>query len=156
MTDEVHEIVIDIIQRWLEQDSDPPSCRLLTRTVFITELVSLKIIYEQKQTTYQNASFQAGQRWQQSLELRASHSEQLVNVPFLAQIKIKYGLERLQKLIDSDALAGYTNWCNLRGWTDLFVYEGRFWAFPPCAVLPLPIQFGSEIYLSNQAQEVHR
>ncbi|MBD2512615.1 hypothetical protein H6G91_36385 [Nostoc muscorum FACHB-395] len=139
MTDELHEILIDIVQRWLEQDSDPPSCRLLTRTVFITELVRLKTIREQKETTYQDASFQAGNRWQQSLELRASNSEELVSVPLLAQIKIKYGLERLKKLIDSDALAIYANWCNQRGWTDLFVYEGRFWAFPPCAVLPLPI-----------------
>ncbi|MBD2255937.1 hypothetical protein [Nostoc parmelioides] len=147
MTDEVHEIVIDIIQRWLEQDSDPPSCRLLTRTVFITELVRLKIIYEQEQTTYQNASFQAGKGWQQSLELRASHSEQLVNVPFLAQIKIKYGLERLQKLIDSDALVTCADWCKLRGWTDLFVHEGSFWAFPPSAVLPLPI-FEASCYLA--------
>ncbi|MCP6761958.1 MAG: hypothetical protein NHB32_25130 [Fischerella sp. CENA71] len=139
MTDELHETLIDIIQRWLEQDSDPPSCRLLTRTVFVTELVRLKSILKQEQTTYQDASFQAGNRWQQSLQLRASHSEELVSVPFLAQIKIKYGLERLKKLIDSDALAIYVNWCNQRGWTDLFVYEGRFWAFPPCAVLPLPI-----------------
>ncbi|MDZ8240122.1 MAG: hypothetical protein RMZ69_23720 [Nostoc sp. ChiQUE01a] len=97
MTDELHEILIDIIQRWLEQDSDPPSCRLLTRTVFVTELVRLKTIYVQEETTYQDASFQAGNRWQQSLELRASHSEELVSVPFLAQIKIKYGLERLKK-----------------------------------------------------------
>ncbi|KOP24645.1 hypothetical protein AMR41_19885 [Hapalosiphon sp. MRB220] len=139
MTNELHEILIDIIQRWLEQDSDPQSCRLLTRTVFVTELVRLKSILKQEQMTYQNASFQAGNRWQQSLQLRASHSEELVSVPFLAQIKIKYGLERLKKLIDSDALAVYVNWCNQRGWTDLFVYEGRFWAFPPCAVLPLPI-----------------
>ncbi|MBD2526650.1 hypothetical protein [Nostoc sp. FACHB-133] len=97
---------------------------LKKRTVFITELVRLKTIREQKETTYQDASFQAGNRWQQSLELRASNSEELVSVPLLAQIKIKYGLERLKKLIDSDALAIYANWCNQRGWTDLFVYEG--------------------------------
>ncbi|YAF99351.1 MAG: hypothetical protein AB3A66_28335 (plasmid) [Nodularia sp. CChRGM 3473] len=147
MTDQLHEIIIDIIQRWLEQDSDPPSCRLLTRTVFGNELAKLKTIYEQEETTYQDASSQAGKRWQQSLELRASHSEELVNVPFLAQIKIKYGLERLKKLIDSNTLVTCADWCKLRGWTDLFVHERRFWAFPPTAVLPLPI-FEASCYLA--------
>ncbi|MFS0516502.1 hypothetical protein ACEYW6_17550 [Nostoc sp. UIC 10607] len=138
MIDELHEILIDIIQRWLEQDSDPPSCRILSRSVSLTELIELKTIKEQEQSTYQNACFQAGQRWQQSLQLRACDGD-LVRVPFLAKIKIKYGLERLQQQIDSDVLATSTNWCNEYGWTDLFIFEGRFWAFPHNAVLPLPI-----------------
>lgn len=146
MTDELHEILLDIIQRWLEQDSDPSSCRLLSRTVLATELVRLKTVYEQEETTYQDTSFQAGKRWQQSLELRASRSEELVSVSFLAQIKIKYGLERLKKLIDSNTLVTCADWCKSRGWTDLFVHEGRFWAFPPSAVLPLPI-FEASCYL---------
>lgn len=136
MTAELPEILIDIIQRWLEQDGDPPSCRLLTRSVFGTELVKLKTILSQEEATYQDACYEASKRWQRSLKLRGCHGE-LVSVPLLAQIKSKYGLERLKKQIDSDALATYVNWCDQRGWTDLFVHEGRFWAFPPCAVLPL-------------------
>ncbi len=32
------------------------------------------------------------------------------------------------------------DWCKENGWTDLFVVErDQYWAFPPCAVLPLPI-----------------
>ncbi|MBD2513907.1 hypothetical protein H6G93_02585 [Nostoc sp. FACHB-973] len=142
MIDELHEILIDIIQRWLEQDSDPPSCRLFSRSVSLTELIEIKTIKEREQTTYQNACSQAGQRWQQSLQIRACDSD-LLRVPFLAQIKIKYGLERLQQQIDSDLLATYTNWCNQYGWTDLFVFEGRFWAFAHDAVLPLPISEAS-------------
>ncbi|MBD2526394.1 hypothetical protein [Nostoc sp. FACHB-133] len=53
-------------------------------------------------------------RWQQFLELRVSHSEELISVPFLTQIKKKYSLERLKKLTDSDALAIYANWCKSR------------------------------------------
>jgi hypothetical protein len=30
-------------------------------------------------------------------------------------------------------------WCQEHGWTDLFVDQCQFWAFPPGAVLPLPI-----------------
>ncbi|MDZ8236871.1 MAG: hypothetical protein RMZ69_06790 [Nostoc sp. ChiQUE01a] len=142
MIDELHEILIDIIQRWLEQDSDPPSCRLFSRSVSLTELIEIKTIKEQEQITYQNACSQAGLRWQQSLKLRACEGD-LVRVPFLAQIKIKYGLERLQQQIDSDFLVSSTNWCNQYGWTDLFVFEGRFWAFPHDAVLPLPISEAS-------------
>jgi len=142
MIDELHEILIDIIQRWLEQDSDPPSCRLFSRCVSLTELIEIKAIKEQEQITYQNACSQAGQRWQQSLQIRACDSD-LARVPFLAQIKIKYGLQRLQQQIDADVLATSTNWCNQYGWTDLFVFEGRFWAFPRGGVLPLPISEAS-------------
>ena len=32
------------------------------------------------------------------------------------------------------------DWCNDNGWTDLFVVErNQFWAFPPHAVMPMPI-----------------
>jgi hypothetical protein len=30
-------------------------------------------------------------------------------------------------------------WCQEHGWTDLFMEQRQFWAFPPGAVLPLPI-----------------
>ena len=81
-------------------------------------------------------AFEASKRWQHSLKLRGCQGE-LASVPLLAQIKVKYSLQRLQKLMDSDTLAIYSNWCDQWGWTDLFVNEGRFWAFPPGAVLPL-------------------
>ena len=145
MTAELREIFIDIIQRWLEQNGDPPSCRRLTRFVFVTELVKLKTLLDQEEATYQDACLEAGKRWQQSLKLRGCHGE-LVSVPFLAQIKIKYGLERLKQQIESNAVATYANWCDQRGWTDLFVHEGLFWAFPPCAVLPLLV---TEVKLSS-------
>lgn len=31
------------------------------------------------------------------------------------------------------------NYCTEHGWTDPFVNEGRYWAFPPHAVIPLPV-----------------
>jgi hypothetical protein len=31
------------------------------------------------------------------------------------------------------------DWCQDNGWTDLFVERRSYWAFPPHAVLPLPI-----------------
>lgn len=30
-------------------------------------------------------------------------------------------------------------WCNENGWTDLFIERYNYWAFPPQAVMPLPI-----------------
>lgn len=137
MTNEFFEIS-DIMMRWLEQDCDPPSCRLkrLTRSFSASDLTKLKAILEQEEATYQDASLEASQRWQESLKLRCGQSE-LANVPLLAQIKAKYSLARLKKHIERDALAIYANWCEQQGWTDLFVQEGCFWAFPPCAVLPL-------------------
>jgi len=30
-------------------------------------------------------------------------------------------------------------WCNENGWTDLFVERRDYWAFPPHAVMPMPI-----------------
>jgi hypothetical protein len=30
-------------------------------------------------------------------------------------------------------------WCQEHGWTDLFVEQRQFWAFPPGAVLPVPV-----------------
>lgn len=98
MTAELLEILIDITQRWLEQDCDPPSCRLkgLTRSFFGSDLASLKAILEQEEATYQDACFEASKRWQHSLELRGHHG-QLVNVPLLAEIKAKYSLKRLKK-----------------------------------------------------------
>jgi hypothetical protein len=30
-------------------------------------------------------------------------------------------------------------WCQENGWTDLFVEQRQFWAFPPNAVLPVPV-----------------
>lgn len=31
------------------------------------------------------------------------------------------------------------DWCQQHGWTDLFVDHYRYWAFPPGAVMPLPV-----------------
>lgn len=30
-------------------------------------------------------------------------------------------------------------WCHENGWTDLFVVQRDYWAFPPHAVMPTPI-----------------
>jgi hypothetical protein len=30
-------------------------------------------------------------------------------------------------------------WCNENGWTDLFIERRDYWAFPPHAVMPMPI-----------------
>ena len=30
-------------------------------------------------------------------------------------------------------------WCKVHGWTDLFFQEGKWYAFPPNAVIPKPI-----------------
>jgi hypothetical protein len=30
-------------------------------------------------------------------------------------------------------------WCQEHGWTDLFVEQRQFWAFPPGSVLPVPV-----------------
>ena len=30
-------------------------------------------------------------------------------------------------------------WCEARGWTELFFQEGKWYAFPPNAVIPQPI-----------------
>lgn len=56
---ELPEILIDITQRWLEQDCDPPSCRLnrLTRSISGADLALLKAIFSQDSATYQNACF---------------------------------------------------------------------------------------------------
>lgn len=32
-----------------------------------------------------------------------------------------------------------SNWCQQHGWTDLFIERYRYWAFPPGAVMPLPV-----------------
>lgn len=31
------------------------------------------------------------------------------------------------------------DWCQENGWTDLFVERRDYWAFPPQAVMPMPI-----------------
>jgi hypothetical protein len=31
------------------------------------------------------------------------------------------------------------DWCNDNGWTDWFLERSRYWAFPPNAVMPVPI-----------------
>uniref|UniRef100_B8HUG5 Uncharacterized protein n=1 Tax=Cyanothece sp. (strain PCC 7425 / ATCC 29141) TaxID=395961 RepID=B8HUG5_CYAP4 len=31
------------------------------------------------------------------------------------------------------------NWCEANGWTDFFTEQYRYWAFPPGAVMPLPL-----------------
>lgn len=31
------------------------------------------------------------------------------------------------------------DWCHENGWTDLFVERREYWAFPPHAVMPMPI-----------------
>lgn len=30
-------------------------------------------------------------------------------------------------------------WCDANGWTDLFLERREYWAFPPHAVMPMPI-----------------
>ena len=30
-------------------------------------------------------------------------------------------------------------WCEKNNWTDLFIHENKFYAFPPHAVIPLPV-----------------
>jgi hypothetical protein len=30
-------------------------------------------------------------------------------------------------------------WCENNGWTDYFIHDGEFYAFPPEAVIPVPI-----------------
>jgi hypothetical protein len=38
------------------------------------------------------------------------------------------------------SLTGYVRgWCQANGWTDLFVDHYQYWAFPPGAVMPLPV-----------------
>lgn len=38
------------------------------------------------------------------------------------------------------SLTGYVlGWCQEHGWTDLFVDHYQYWAFPPGAVMPLPV-----------------
>jgi len=29
--------------------------------------------------------------------------------------------------------------CDLHGWKEIFFHDGQYWAFPPGAVMPLPI-----------------
>jgi hypothetical protein len=31
------------------------------------------------------------------------------------------------------------DWCQENGWTDFFIEQYRYWAFPPGAVMPLPL-----------------
>lgn len=31
------------------------------------------------------------------------------------------------------------DWCEENGWTDLFMEQRNYWAFPPHAVMPMPI-----------------
>lgn len=31
------------------------------------------------------------------------------------------------------------DWCDNHGWTDLFVEQYQYWAFPPGGVMPLPL-----------------
>ncbi len=39
-----------------------------------------------------------------------------------------------------ESLNGYVlGWCQENGWTDVFVDHSRYWAFPPGAVMPLPV-----------------
>lgn len=42
-------------------------------------------------------------------------------------------------------------WCNDNGWTDLFIERYNYWAFPPQAVMPLPIP--KEILLEIKSQK---
>ncbi|PMB38339.1 hypothetical protein CEN40_25905 [Fischerella thermalis CCMEE 5205] len=44
-------------------------------------------------------------------------------------------------------------WCQENGWTDLFVQKKRFYAFPPSAVIPLPIP--TEV-MGKITRDVHR
>jgi len=44
------------------------------------------------------------------------------------------------KLHDSHTVTG---WCEENGYTDLFFQDGRWWAFPPNAVMPVAIDLYS-------------
>jgi hypothetical protein len=42
-------------------------------------------------------------------------------------------------------------WCDLNGWTDLFMERcNNYWAFPPGAVMPEPIPLGTLSFIKTQ------
>lgn len=46
------------------------------------------------------------------------------------------------EMMEKEKSPGYESaqeWCAVNGWTDLFEEEGKFYAFPPKAVMPLPV-----------------
>jgi hypothetical protein len=49
-------------------------------------------------------------------------------------------------------------WCQEHGWTDLFIEQRQFWAFPPGSFIPVPIpasaikHFYAQHYSSPQAK----
>jgi hypothetical protein len=46
----------------------------------------------------------------------------------------------IQEIVISRVLHQYIQqWCQEHGWTDLFVEQRQFWAFPPGSVLPVPV-----------------
>ncbi|MGB7415704.1 MAG: hypothetical protein WA902_15975, partial [Thermosynechococcaceae cyanobacterium] len=42
-------------------------------------------------------------------------------------------------------------WCQEHGWSDLFVDHHQYWAFPPGAVMPLPLP--STVYQEFKGQD---
>jgi hypothetical protein len=48
--------------------------------------------------------------------------------------------KRANRMHMPKSLTGYVvGWCQEHGWTDLFIEHYQYWAFPPGAVMPLPV-----------------
>lgn len=45
----------------------------------------------------------------------------------------------LQLSTNSGSIRRVQRWCRLHHWTDLFLHDRQFYAFPPQAVIPLPL-----------------
>lgn len=59
---------------------------------------------------------------------------------------------RADKMSRLQSLTGYVmGWCQAHGWSDLFVDHHRYWAFPPGAVMPLPVP--STVFQAFKGQE---
>lgn len=53
--------------------------------------------------------------------------------------KTRSSVKQLVKKMGNSIQVQVQNWCNENDWTDLFVQQERFYAFPPSAVIPLPV-----------------
>jgi hypothetical protein len=52
----------------------------------------------------------------------------------------KFMQKRANRMHMPQSLTGYVvGWCQEHGWTDLFIDHYQYWAFPPGAVMPLPV-----------------
>ncbi len=53
--------------------------------------------------------------------------------------KTRSSVKQLVKKMGNSIQVQVQKWCNENDWTDLFVQQERFYAFPPSAVIPLPV-----------------